>query len=183
MSLIIQEHKSSSYGPRTYFNAASADVTIAFAVDYNTAGEKLTKKAAGERFLHLDPSYGCVENARTLYKWMKKHNCKSVNVAGNGIYTWSKASITQEQVNSWIYEILSLVHQHLDIEKIVSGGQTGTDLAGGVAGYKLGIPTVMTLPQGFKMRFADGKDVCSSEYEIRGLVEKYVEILQGGNDG
>lgn len=45
--LTILEHKSSSYAPRTYENAAKADVTIAIAVDYNTAGERLTHKAAG----------------------------------------------------------------------------------------------------------------------------------------
>lgn len=38
------QHSSPKYPPRTYENA-SADATIAFAFDFNTAGEKLTKDA------------------------------------------------------------------------------------------------------------------------------------------
>ncbi len=37
---------SEGYGHRTYINAASADVTLAFAVDFTTGGEKCTKDAA-----------------------------------------------------------------------------------------------------------------------------------------
>ena len=47
----IIENKSSSYAPRTFANAKSADLTIAFAIDFGTAGEQLTKKAAGQRYV------------------------------------------------------------------------------------------------------------------------------------
>ena len=36
--LTIQEYKSTSYAPRTYHNAHSADLTVAIACDFNTAG-------------------------------------------------------------------------------------------------------------------------------------------------
>ena len=51
--------RSSSYAPRTQVNASSADLTVAFATDYATAGERLTMKMAGYRYvavpLELDP--------------------------------------------------------------------------------------------------------------------------------
>lgn len=183
MSLEIVEHKSSSYGPRTYHNAASADVTIAIAVDYSTAGEKCTHKAAGDKYLRLQHSaYANIDLARILYLHMRKHNCKSINVAGNGIYTLSKSGLTQASINQDVYEILSTVHKHWPIEKIVSGGQTGVDLAGGVAGFKLDIPTLMTYPKGFKMRFEDKIDRDMSKQSILMLVHKYSEKLEEAYD-
>lgn len=163
MTLLICEHSSSSYAPRTWANATEADLTIAIAVDYSTAGERLTHKAATKRgeehFLALDFQSGLsIELARKLYKHMVKHDFHTINVAGNGIYTWGKQGHTQHSVNSLVHFILELVHKHRPIKKIISGGQTGTDLAGGYAGWKLGIDTVMTLPKGFLMRHEDGKD-------------------------
>lgn len=178
--LIIQEHKSASYAPRTYHNAASADVTIALAVDHTTAGEKCTQKAvaaAKSWILMLDPNKKSIESARAIYHFFKHRNARTVNVAGNGIYTWDKAGWDQEQINSYLYYALQLVHTYHPIEKIVSGGQTGTDIAGAVAAVKLGIDCVLTYPKGFKMRFEDGKDVCSSEQEIRELIDHYVTLL------
>lgn len=34
--VVVQEHKSVKYTPRTYFNASSGDVTLAMVVDLNT---------------------------------------------------------------------------------------------------------------------------------------------------
>ena len=44
----LLEHTSSSYGPRTWHNAAQG-VTLAVAVDFSTAGEKLTTKASAKK--------------------------------------------------------------------------------------------------------------------------------------
>lgn len=177
--LIIKEHKSASYSPRTYHNASVADITMALAVDHNTAGEKCTQKAAGDKIVKLysGEGIGNIELARQLYFAMKKLDAHSVNVAGNGIYTWSKRGFDQQDVNQAVHYILSLVHQHWPITKIVCGGQTGTDLAGAIAAYKLGIDCEMTLPKGFKMRFEDGKDVDTSEEFVRKLVVDYAEML------
>lgn len=178
--LIINEHKSSSYAPRTYVNAAAGDVTIALAVDHNTAGEKCTHKAvaaAKSHILKLAPDRKSIENARAVYHFFKHHNAKTINIAGNGIYTWGKKDWTQEQINLYLYNMLKLVHTHWPIEKIVSGGQTGTDIAGAVVAVKLGIDCELTYPKGFKMRFEDGKDVDMSEYFVRELINDYVEKL------
>lgn len=178
MKLIIQEHKSESYAPRTYHNA-SQGVTLAIAVDFTTAGEKLTHKAANGKIVQIDyfNTLDKLYPARALYSVLKKHNCHTVNIAGNGIYTLQKKGVTQEDVNQYVFDILSLVHHHWSIDKVVSGGQTGLDIAGLVAGVALGIETVGTWPKGFKMRFEDGKDVNMIEDRIRGLVDGYVREL------
>lgn len=175
--LIIQEHKSSSYSPRTYANAASADVTVAIAVDHNTAGEKCTQKAAGDKIFKIDFSYDWIDSCRELFLHMRKHNLKTVNIAGNGIYTFQKHGIPQKDVNYIVHKILDTIHYHWGIDKIVSGGQTGADLAGAVAAYKLGIPCVVTMPKGFKMRFVNGKDYDHSEEFVRKLIVDYAEKL------
>lgn len=164
--LKILEHSSTSYAPRTYANAASADVTIALAVDYSTAGEKLTKKAAGDKYIALPLEDVWISQGRRLYRYMKFNNCKTINVAGNGIYTLVKHGWTQESINEYVFQILDNIHRYIGIDKIVSGGQTGVDLAGGVAGYRLGIDTTMLLPKGFKQRHEDGVDVDHTHDEI-----------------
>ena len=169
--LKIVEHKSASYAPRTYYNAHSADVTIAVACDFSTAGERLTKKAAGEYYLHFQLNWQPVECARSLYRYMKNYNLKTINIAGNGIYTWNKHGYDQHKVNYWLLNLLTPVHQHLGIDYIYSGGQSGTDLAGGVVSCLLDIPCTMTLPKGYKMRFEDGKDIDHSQDEVYSMVE------------
>lgn len=176
--LTILEHTSSSYAPRTWANAAKGDVTIAIAVDYNTAGEKLTHKAAGGKYIALPPDKPWMENARELFKFARPRIARKINVAGNGIYTLKKHGWTQEMANQYVYDILKKIHEHFYLEEIRSGGQTGIDLAGGVAGAALGIPTTFLLPKGFKQRHEDGIDVCHTEEEVREQVMRGVEGLK-----
>lgn len=181
MTLTILEHKSSSYAPRTYENAHTADVTIAIAVDYNTAGEKLTHKAAGEKYLKLDPvQWNPINTARML--WMRLNRITkyhpTINVAGNGIYTLSKHGWDQERANEYVYRMLAKLHEHFPIGEIRSGGQTGVDIAGGVAGVALGIPTTLLLPKGFLQRHEDGVDIQHTEDEIREQVMSGVARLK-----
>lgn len=174
--LTIREHSSSSYAPRTYHNANSADVTIAIAMDYDTAGEKLTHKAAGSKYLRLDPSARTpTENARILYKHMRDNNLHTINVAGNGIYTLSKWRLSQNHINEIVYSILYPVSKYWNIDCIVTGGQSGVDLAGAIAGVRLNIPTVVTYPKGYKMRFLDNKDVTHTEEQIRQIIKSYID--------
>ncbi len=175
--LEIVEHKSTSYAPRTYHNASMADITIALAVDYETAGEKLTHKAAGDNYVKLPLSTDYLQLARHLYGHMRQIDARIINVAGNGIYTLNKHGWTQIQVNRVVYDILNLVNNFWKIDKIVSGGQTGVDIAGGVAAYKLGIDCEMTLPKGFKQRYFNGKDYEHTEEYLQELVRRYAAIL------
>ena len=175
----VVEHKSSSYAPRTYHNASVADLTAAFAVNFYTAGEKLTHKAAGDKYVALDLGLEAIEAARILYKACKKHNVKTLNIAGNGIYTLYAKGMDQHDINVYLYTVLSLVHKHHPLTKIVSGGQTGVDLAGGVVAKYLGIDCTMTLPKGFKMRFENGvdEDMMEAKYVVK-LVDDWIERLK-----
>lgn len=177
--LICIEHKSESYAPRTYHNA-SQGVTLAIAIDFTTAGERLTHKAAKGKIVQIDyfNTLDKLYPARAVYSLLKKNNCRVLNIAGNGIYTLQKKGVTQEQANQHVFDIVSLVHHHWPIGRIVSGGQTGVDLAGLVAGCALDIETIGTWPKGFKMRFEDGKDVNMTEEKIKGLVYYYVKELE-----
>ena len=170
VGIVVNDHQSSGYRERTKFNADSADLTVAVAKNFATAGERLTKSVAGDRY----KSFG-FDDARTdgraLAQEMQRRGAKSLNVAGNGIYTLTEHGMTQEQVNQHIYDMLSLAHGINPISKIVSGGQTGVDIAGAVAARALGIPAVVTLPRGFVQRNAAGEDRKLSRAEIEQQIE------------
>lgn len=148
----VVAHSSPTYPPRTFHNAKTADLTVAFAEDFTSAGEQLTKKAAGSKYMHIPLNMPAIEASRMLYRECKKRGVRKLNIAGNGIYTLKDHGWTQESLNQWMYEVLSLVHKHLPFSAIISGGQTGVDFAGGVVGESLGIPTVMTFPKDFLQR-------------------------------
>jgi len=169
----LVEHKSAYYGPRTWHNAAQG-VTLAYAVDHYTAGEKLTQKAAGAKIVFGHPYDDDIKVARTLFLALRHFNCRTVNVAGNGIYTFAKHGIGQVNVNDAITNILHTVHLHWQIEHVVSGGQSGSDLAGLIAAEKIGIDSTGTWPKGFKMRYEDGKDVNHTREQIQGIINAYL---------
>lgn len=179
MSLQLVEHKSSSYAPRTYHNATTADLTLAIAVDFDTAGERLTKKAAEGKYLPIWYHTTPLLASREIYKYCKGLGVNTLNIAGNGIYTFSAQGIDQGDINKKLYEILSLVHQHYPIKKIISGGQTGMDMAAGVVAEVLGIPCTMTYPKGFKIRGFTGEDVSLPKEQLEGDIMGFVERLRG----
>lgn len=182
------ENASRHYGPRTWANAAAGHVTIALAVDYGSAGERLTHKAAKNRYLRLplltqdgqrrDP----VENARDLYRRLRDLNISHpvINVAGNGIYSLSRHGWTQDEANEHVYRVLEKVHTHwanapapdsggvirTGIGRVFSGGQTGIDMAGLIAGHALGIPVTGHFPNGFIQRGTDKKDRTHTRDEV-----------------
>lgn len=178
--IIVQEHTSAKYTPRTYFNAKSGDVTVAFAVDLETAGELLTHKAAGDRYIGflLTEDTQSIDLARQLYKFMKEKNAKTLNIAGNGIYTLSKHNCSQEHINNFVCDVIEKVHQHWNIEKIFTGGQTGVDLAGAVVAQYLNIDALITLPKGFIQRFEDKRDREHTREEIENQIEFWVKELK-----
>jgi len=176
----IIAHKSSGYGPRTYANALEGDITIAVAANYKTGGERLTHKAAGEKFLALPLNMDAIDAARLLYRTLRNRDLKNpvINVAGNGMQTMNRNGFTQEFVNIRLLEILSPVHKHWPIAKVISGGQTGADMAGGIAAHALGIPMKLHFPAGFKQRYADGVDQQFSKEEILQQVKNGVSALK-----
>jgi hypothetical protein len=172
----LREHASSSYAPRTWHNA-SQGVTLALAVDFNTAGERLTTKAAQKMgIVHADATSFAtdwIRASRELYKKLKETDCRVVNVAGNGIYTYAKHGFTQQGVNHMVHAILKQVHDHWKLDHIVSGGQTGADLAGLIAAAHMDIDCTGMWPRGYKMRFQNGVDVNHTQAQIMEIINQY----------
>jgi hypothetical protein len=153
-------------------------VTAAIALDYTTAGERLTKSAAGPKYFAVTPD---MENpARRLAEFIRlrrEGQAVTLNVAGNSMNTFSKHGWTQQMVNQIVYDILKQTHAFYPIDKIISGGQSGVDIAGIAAAVKLGIPAEAMFPKGFKQRSAAGNDHFYTKARIERMVMEYVEAL------
>ena len=178
MDLKISQTTQATYPPRTAINAKSSDLTVAIAVDFTSRGEEITKKLAGENYLAIHIDENPLDAARNLYRELRKRNARTLNVAGNSIVTFAEYGWTQEMINERTYAIVAKVHEHWTIEFLRSGGQTGTDLAGGVAAVALGIPAEMTFPAGLLQRHDAKKDTTHTEQEIIEQVMAGVNALQ-----
>jgi hypothetical protein len=173
-------HKSVHYAPRTEANAQAADLTVAFALDFATGGERLTRKAAGERYLGIDlRRETCpVTAARLLYRALRPLPGRQLNIAGNGLFSLAAHGWDQPRIDAFVYQVLRTVHRHLPLASIRSGGQTGADLAGLAAGVALGLHTVGLWPLGFVQRDVNGKDVRRSPASLRAQIEAAASRLR-----
>lgn len=176
--LNLREHADWNYVPRTTENAESADLTVAFAVDFSTAGERLTKKVSNGRYVAICLSWDVLTSARHLFSVLRRMQVKRLNIAGNGIYTLSEHGWTQESIDEHIFQIIKLCHAHWPIEFIRSGGQTGVDEAGLVAACALNIPAEGLYPKGFRQRLANNQDVKQKPDTLRTLIEQRASTLQ-----
>jgi hypothetical protein len=159
------EDTSSGYASRTLKNA-SADVTIAFAVDFTTGGEKLTKESVEKQKKVYIPIDVNTDNNNfiigdVIYQ-LNECQATTLNIAGNGLYTM-RDTCSQQEIDEFTYDFLSLILTSPllknKIELIRSGGQTGFDEAGIKAAVNLGIPALILAPQGWLFRDADGNDI------------------------
>ena len=177
-SIVFTESKG-SYAQRTRENATAPEVdfTVAFAKDFNTAGEVCTAKAAGDSLIeihvpytkdgHIDLSPAGVrkgvnellsELPDEFYKGKDVEPC-GLNIAGNGIYT---LGVPQSEADEYVAKVLAVAcDKGLKPVSFRSGGQSGIDEAGAVAGQVLGIPTTVHAPAGYAMRGSDNKDIRS----------------------
>jgi hypothetical protein len=172
--IYFKEDKNTGYAARTRINA-SADATIALAYDFNSAGEKLTRNSVesqNKQYIgipipekekatkDLKPDQRAVD---FVVDKLNEVNAKTLNIAGNGIYTMREANYSQNDVDEMTYQLLKAVLESPNlknkIESIRTGGQTGFDEAGAKAGIKLGIPTTILAPKGWKFRDISGKDI------------------------
>mgnify|MGYP001150284990 CR=1 FL=1 len=175
----FKEEQTSGYRTRTIKNA-SADATIAMAIDFNSAGEKLTKSSVlsqNKKYIPVDAnklevteqrvnnivnSLNSINKQRNLFD----NNGISLNIAGNGLYTM-KGKYTQEQIDEFTYQLLKAVVESPNlknkIEFIRTGGQTGFDEAGAKAGIRLGIPTTILAPKGWVFRDINGRDISNEQ--------------------
>ena len=164
---VFSTSKSNSYSSRTRENANWSDITIALAQDFNTAGEKLTKSAAGNKYVSsilAAESNDASEIAENLYNQIKtkeKTDNLKINIAGNGI---SRMKQSQSYYNDLMTQILmKLQDKGVTISEIRSGGQTGIDEAGIIAAQRLGIPNEVHSPANFMFRDESGKDISDEQ--------------------
>lgn len=173
----VRESSASGYATRTKHNADAAGATVAIAADHNTAGEKLTQRVAGNKLLKIDIEGDLTGAGAKLAAHMKKLGTTTLNVAGNGIYTLAQTNWDQSTVNYAVYQIIAEAHAIQPITFIVSGGQTGVDIAGAVAAKALGIPAEITLPAGYTQRGVDKVDRPHTRTEIgKQIVDGAAEI-------
>jgi hypothetical protein len=176
--ITFREHKSPGYAGRTAENA-TAHITIAFAVNFLSAGEILTKKEVLSKkrtYFPIAIHESLVISDETISALVKAMNSSlkgslfddeiSVNIAGNGIYTM-KSKYSQEELDNMVYLTLKRCLEHpglkVKIIQIRTGGQSGIDESGAKAGTKLGIPTFVLAPKGWKWRDSYGNDVMGEE--------------------
>ena len=79
----LQEH-TGGYADRTQANVQLADGTLRFAASFETLGEKCTLKwlhRHGKPYLDIDRA--APPPVEEVAAWIKKHNIKVLNVAGN----------------------------------------------------------------------------------------------------
>lgn len=170
------EVSDGGYSVRTHENANAEDIdfTVAFAVDFNTPGEKATRNAAGEYYIGVslvdedgkaDLSKSGVARVADYIKervpnWAVNGEPIGINVAGNGLSTLSPRGITQEKLDSFMTAVfMKLNDEGVKIEFVRSGGQTGIDEAGVAAAKALGLDATVRAPKGWKFREAGGMDV------------------------
>ena len=157
-------NRAEAYADRTKKNARWADLTIAFAVDFNTTGERLTATAAGDKYyaikLEENSDDTVINTFNEIIKRFKGKKGLKINIAGNGLYTLDKYGVTQEHTNEAVRQVLYVLTANgLDIAEVRSGGQTGFDEAGVKAADALGIKWSILAPKGYWFRDASGKNI------------------------
>lgn len=176
--ITVVEHAASGYASRTRHNASSAGLTVAIAADFSTAGERLTASASHGRYLAIPIDLEPAKAGLRLAKALRYLATDILNVAGNGMHTLARHGYSQSQVNQHVYAVLVAAHKLMPIRKIVTGGQTGVDIAGAIAACQLQIPVVVTMPAGFIQRGANGVDFCNTSAGVtRQIIEGAAALL------
>lgn len=169
---------STDYPSRTRANANWSDITLHLATDFNTAGEKLTQRSAGEKLISGNLNDSVKDIVDGLLKQINDNNLPKdnikLNVAGNGIYTL-KDKFAQYELNDLVTTIISELQKNgISISEIRSGGQTGIDEAGVMAGKMLGIKSSVLTTSDWKFRNVNGKDI-SNEKSFK---ERFGDLIE-----
>ena len=180
---IFREHPDPGYPGRTEWNAANSDVTIDFAELkagrlVGSGGSSGLTRLMAER--HHRPYVGIpiVPNqleagaaARAILAGLPLTPALlRVNIAGHGLARMR--GLSQSAINTYVIETLRLVIAELaprgqSIDLVMSGGQTGFDEAGIIAGRTLGLATMVTAPHGWRFRDAAGHDIADRAAFVR----------------
>ena len=167
---------SEGYSGRTYENAQAPDIdfTVAFATNFQTAGERCTARAAGSSLIRVDlftdvdgeTLFGAFDAAGKIYAALpdeyREGKPVGFNIAGNGLSTLK--GITQEKLDNFLSITFKVLRNSgVDIRNLRSGGQTGVDQAAVAVAQTLGIPVHIHAPKDWKWRDAEGVDHTGEE--------------------
>lgn len=164
----------SGYEERTRENVRQADVTLAIAKNFSTAGERLTYRCAKNcnkpivKVIHkskdLSWHMGLVFFVKAMNMAYEKNRRPLVlNGAGNGIYTLGEPQSEADAFAlSFLRSALENPDRNFEIAEVRSGGQTGYDVAIVKAAISLGIPArihcARSLSGHYMIRDASGTD-------------------------
>lgn len=160
---------STSYPKRTSDNAQWSDITLALAEDFTTAGERLTKRVAGDKYVSESLNNDTNTIINSIYEQIvNKRQTKNIklNVAGNGIYSMKESQEYYDELLTTI--IKGLIDKGITVSAIRSGGQTGIDEAGIKAAINLNIPAEVHSTSNFKFRNKQGIDISNkAQFKLR----------------
>lgn len=118
----VREHENYGYKDRTWKNVEESDLTIRFAVNFESAGEKCTynaiqyyKKPSWD--FDVDSKDPIIEFQKvdSLANYLYNHNeIKIVNIAGNSQATW-------EGMQKYVTSFLSYVFMSLGYDRVQLG--------------------------------------------------------------
>lgn len=160
--ITFNEIQKKGYAARTAHNIMKCGVTIAFATDFKTKGELLTKKLCEQYkkpYIPVDFNNKELSDERVnrIANWFHTHDRSGViNIAGNGIYSLNE---TQDELNRFMESFFEKLEWCIGIDLIISGGQTGFDEAGIVAADWMGYDCEVNAPKGWCFRNKQGKDI------------------------
>lgn len=158
------EHESPGYTGRTLRSISETEMTLAFAMDFTTGGEKLTKSLCEKtgrpyQAVNLISGFNAYDRIAPIVRTMDLFDVKRLNIAGNGIYSL-RETYTQQALDDFIYCFLVLLIREYGYPvDIYSGGQTGVDEAALKFADKTGLKGVCNFPKGWLFRDIRGYDI------------------------
>lgn len=161
------ESSSSNYAVRTKENA-KADGTLLICVDFASPGSILTKntvKEQGKLLLQIDANNWSTSDERVekIVERMKAKQVKSLNIAGNRLTVFQKHFVSQYELDQFVNILIYKIHKYYPIHEIRCGGQNGSDLSGGLAAIKQGIPLTVVAPKGWKFEDQNGNTISDEQ--------------------
>lgn len=176
--LSLSQTVSSNYAPRTIENATSADLTLYFHAPgvESSSGRTLTESHSN-RFLPIvvfdDPP---IEAANRVLEILQPYPFPVINIAGNRQHKFG-VKRTQSDVTKYVLEVLTHVTTFKKIHGFRTGGQTGADWGGLIAGVLLDVPTVALFPAGFRQQYMNRKNIDHTQDEILAKIKESVDLL------
>lgn len=160
--LLLHEHPSPGHGAVTCANA-DTEASFAYAADFSTERQMLSREIAGERMLQVPVGTPHQEAARLVCQHLRTLGATHLNVTGSSLATLRRhfpfpLPELQAKVDGYLLRTLTAVHAQYPLAGVRSGGQSGVEEAAIKAAVTLRIPALALLPRDFLYRDATGAD-------------------------